>query len=57
MTSVREVNGVDGRVLSSEVFALGPDGYAVPASSIACLDELRAVGYEPGAASSWVATP
>ncbi len=26
VTSIREVNGVDGRVLSSEVFAEGPDG-------------------------------
>ena len=32
VTSVREVNGVDGRVLSSEVFAEGPDGVAVPAA-------------------------
>ena len=56
VTSVREINGVDGRVLSSEVFAIGPDGHAVPASSVSCLDELRAVGYEPGAASTWVAT-
>ena len=54
VTSVREVNGVDGRVLSSEVFAPGPDGYAVPHAPIACLDELRAVGYQPGAAASWV---
>ena len=30
VSSVREVNGVDGRVLSSEVFAPGPDGRAVP---------------------------
>lgn len=45
--SVREVNGVDGRVLSSEVFAAGPDGVAVPAAPIACLDDLVAVGYVP----------
>src|SRR6266478_5829486 len=31
VSSVREVTGVDGRVLSSEVFAPGPDGRAVPA--------------------------
>ncbi|MGZ4452013.1 MAG: CpaF family protein, partial [Nocardioides sp.] len=30
VTSIREVNGVDGRVLSSEVFAMGPEGNAVP---------------------------
>ena len=56
VTSVREVNGVDGRVLSSEVFAAGPDGVAVPAASVSCLDELRAVGYQPGAAADWVAS-
>jgi pilus assembly protein CpaF len=56
VTSVREVNGVDGRVLSSEVFTLGSDGYAVPGSAISFLDELRAAGYEPGAASTWVAS-
>jgi pilus assembly protein CpaF len=43
--SVREINGVDGRVLSSEIFAPGPDGVAVPAAPIACMDDLVAVGY------------
>jgi Flp pilus assembly CpaF family ATPase len=43
--SVREVNGVDGRVLSSEVFAAGPDGRAVAHAPIACLDELIHYGY------------
>ena len=56
VTSVREVNGVDGRVLSSEVFARGPEGYAVPAAAIACLEELEAVGYHAGAADIWVET-
>src|SRR6201991_4259393 len=37
VTSVREVNGVDGRVLSSEIFAEGPDGNAVPACPIQCM--------------------
>jgi Flp pilus assembly CpaF family ATPase len=54
VTSVREVNGVDGRVLSSEVFARGRDGHAVPAAAVSCLDELEAVGYRAGAASTWV---
>jgi pilus assembly protein CpaF len=54
VTSVREVNGVDGRVLSSEVFHPGPDGYAVPAASISCLQELERVGYAPGSAPTWV---
>ena len=48
VASIREVNGIDGRVLSSEVFAPGHDGRAVPAAPIACVDELAAVGYRPG---------
>ncbi|KQY64684.1 MULTISPECIES: CpaF family protein [unclassified Nocardioides] len=56
VTSVREVNGVDGRVLSSEVFALGRDGVAEPAAGISCLDDLAAVGYVPGAAPTWLDT-
>jgi len=47
VSSVREVTGVDGRVVSSEVFTPGPDGRAVPRASIACLPELLAAGYEP----------
>jgi hypothetical protein len=47
VSSVREVNGVDGRVLSSEVFAPGLDGRAVPHSPISCLEELVANGYVP----------
>ncbi|TQL01865.1 CpaF family protein [Cellulomonas sp. SLBN-39] len=50
VASIREVNGIDGRVLSSEVFAPGPDGVAVPAAPISCMDELAAVGYSPGLA-------
>ena len=45
ITSIREVNGVDGRVLSSEVFAEGSDGVAVPAAAISCIDDLLAAGY------------
>jgi pilus assembly protein CpaF len=47
VTSVREVNGVDGRVLSSEVFIESPDGRAMPHSPVACIDELIAHGYQP----------
>ncbi|MEO9325867.1 ATPase, T2SS/T4P/T4SS family [Nocardioides sp. C4-1] len=54
VTSVREVNGVDGQVLSSEVYARGADGVAVPAAAISCLPELEAVGYVPGAAATWL---
>ena len=47
VSSVREVNGVDGRVLSSEVFAPGLDGRGVPHSPVSCLEELVANGYVP----------
>jgi Flp pilus assembly CpaF family ATPase len=53
VTSVREVNGVDGRVLSSEIFAAGPGGVAIPAAPISCMAELRAVGYQGGAPAGW----
>ena len=39
------LNGVDGRVLSSEIFAETPDGRVVPHAPIACLDDLVAFGY------------
>ena len=55
VSSVREVTGVDGRVLSSEVFTPGPDGIAVPHAPIACMDDLLAVGYEPLAPTRWSA--
>ncbi|MFX4291014.1 CpaF family protein [Streptomyces bohaiensis] len=48
VTSVREVNGVDGRVLSSEIFAEGPDGVPRAHAAISCADELAAFGYQPG---------
>jgi pilus assembly protein CpaF len=48
ITSVREVNGVDGRVLSSEVFKEGPDGTPVAAAAVSCMDDLVAAGYQPG---------
>jgi len=54
VTSVREVNGVDGRVLSSEVFAVGHEGVAVPAAAVSCQADLEAVGYVPGAAATWL---
>jgi pilus assembly protein CpaF len=53
ITSVREVNGVDGRVLSSEIFKAGFDGVAVPAAPISCLAELQAVGYKGSAPAGW----
>jgi pilus assembly protein CpaF len=47
VTSVREVTGIDGRVLSSEVFTPGPDGRAVPHAPVSCLPELVEQGYDP----------
>jgi pilus assembly protein CpaF len=52
--SIREVTGVDGRVLSSEIFAPGPDGRAVAHAPISCLDELVASGYTPSVADRWM---
>ena len=46
--SVREVTGVDGRVLSSEVYAAGPDGRAVAHAPVECVGDLvKAGGWEP----------
>ncbi len=48
VSSVREINGFDGeRVLTSEVFTAGPDGHAVPAARISCLELLIEHGYRP----------
>jgi Flp pilus assembly CpaF family ATPase len=51
--SIREVTGVDGRVLSSEVFALGPDERAVPHAPIGCIGELEEFGYSPRTNGGW----
>ena len=48
VSSIREVTGIDGRVLSSEVFAPGPDGRAVPRAPVSCLAQLAEHGYDPG---------
>jgi Flp pilus assembly CpaF family ATPase len=47
ISSIREVTGIDGRVLSSEVFTAGPDGRAVPHAPVSCIDELAHYGYDP----------
>jgi len=52
VSSVREVTGVDGRVLSSEVFTPGPDRRAVPHAPVSCMPELVEHGYAP-AGGSW----
>ncbi len=46
VSSIREVTGIDGRVLSSEVFAPGPDGRAVPRAPVSCAAQLAEHGYE-----------
>jgi len=53
VSSVREINGVDGRVLSSEVWAPGPDGRARPNAPIGCIDDLVAAGYQPESYGRW----
>jgi pilus assembly protein CpaF len=50
VSSIREVTGIDGRVLSSEVFAPGPDGRAVPHAPVSCLRQLAEHGYDPAQA-------
>ena len=47
VSSIREVTGVDGRVLSSEAFAPGRDGRAVAHAPVSCLEELSHFGYDP----------
>src|SRR5216683_4324955 len=47
VSSVREVTGVDGRVLSSEVFTAGRDGRTVPHAPVSFIEELTQYGYEP----------
>jgi Flp pilus assembly CpaF family ATPase len=51
--SIREVAGVDGRVLSSEIFALGQDGRTIAHAPIACLDDLSEHGYSPDLVARW----
>jgi pilus assembly protein CpaF len=46
VSSIREVTGIDGRVLSSEVFAAGPDGRALPHAPVSCLNQLAEHGYD-----------
>jgi pilus assembly protein CpaF len=51
--SVREVTGVDGRVLSSEVFAANSSGVAVPHAPIQCMDDLLEHGYQGPVINRW----
>jgi Flp pilus assembly CpaF family ATPase len=51
--SVREVTGVDGRVLSSEVFAADATGTAVPHAPISSLPDLERHGYTAGVTGRW----
>jgi Flp pilus assembly CpaF family ATPase len=47
VSSVREITGIDTRVLSSEIFAPGPDGRAVPHAPPSCLPQMAEHGYNP----------
>jgi Flp pilus assembly CpaF family ATPase len=47
VSSIREVTGVDGRVLSSEVFTPGRDWRAVMHAPVSCLEQLSQFGYDP----------
>ena len=51
--SIREVTGVDGRVLSSEIYAPGTDGRAVAHAPVECVDDLVAAGWEPNLRGRW----
>ncbi|GAB3863114.1 ATPase, T2SS/T4P/T4SS family [Nocardioides maradonensis] len=51
--SIREIVGHDGQVMSSEVFAPGPDGRAVAHAPIACIAELAEHGYASFAHGGW----
>ncbi|GLY76807.1 CpaF family protein [Actinoallomurus iriomotensis] len=53
VSSIREVTGCDGRVLSSEIFEPGQDGSARPAAPIACVQELVPYGYDPSHGAVW----
>src|SRR3954471_297849 len=53
VSSIREVTGCDGRVLSSEIFEPGHDGAARPAAPIACAHELVPYGYDPSHGAVW----
>ena len=53
VASIREVNGVDERVTSSEIWAPGRDGRGRPAAPIQCISDLEAVGYRPAAYGRW----
>ena len=52
VSSIREVTGIDGRVLSSEVFTPGQDGQAVQHAPLSCTDDLLMHGYAP-AQGAW----
>ncbi|MFB7376561.1 CpaF family protein [Kitasatospora purpeofusca] len=47
LVSIREVTGVDGQVLSNEVFKLNAYGELKPSTVLTCLDELAEHGYYP----------
>ncbi|MCI2240724.1 Flp pilus assembly complex ATPase component TadA [Paenibacillus sp. TRM 82003] len=53
VASVREVTGVDGRVLSSEVFLAGADGVARAHAPLQCAADLERHGYVAPVLQRW----
>ncbi len=53
VASIREVTGIDGQVLSSEVYGLDPTGRLVAKAPISCLADLEQQGYEPERWGRW----
>ena len=51
--SIREVTGIDTRVLSSEVFAPDATGMATAHAPISCAADLERHGYAPGVEGRW----
>jgi Flp pilus assembly CpaF family ATPase len=51
--SIREVVGHDEQVLSSEVFAPDPDGFASAHAPISCIGDLEQEGYRPLVHGRW----
>ncbi|MGL5811287.1 MAG: CpaF family protein [Nocardioides sp.] len=51
--SVREVTGVDGRVLSSEVFATNASGQSMPHAPVSCARDLADHGYLASVSARW----
>src|ERR1700753_2428406 len=51
VNSIREVTGVDGRVLANEAVSPRPEGPGVPHAPVSCLTDLLPFGYDPSVRS------